>query len=105
MLKDQFDATVEPDEPQQIDRDHNHDDLYDEDQFYRESEGVPPAIPKLHREIAASDSSPALIEPSSSVNPPSMRSRDSNQLEGEFFYILFVVGAKIDVVQCHRFNT
>lgn len=83
MLKDQFDASVEPDEPQQIDMDPNQDDLYDEDQFYRESEAIPPA-PKLHRELATSDMPTSLGEPSSSVNPP-LRSRDSNQLEGKTF--------------------
>lgn len=82
MLKDQFDASIEPDEPQQIDMDQNQDDLYDEDQFYRESEAIPPA-PKLHRELATSDMPTSLSEPSSSVNPP-LRSRDSNQLEGMF---------------------
>lgn len=80
VLKDQFDASIEPDEPQQIDMDQNQDDLYDEDQFYRESEAIPPA-PKLHRELATSDMPTSLSEPSSSVNPP-LRSRDSNQLEG-----------------------
>lgn len=81
VLKEQFDERVEPDEPQQIDMDQNQDDLYDEDQFYRESEAIPPA-PKLHRELATSDMPTSLGEPSSSVNPP-LRSRDSNQLEGE----------------------
>lgn len=85
VLKDQFDASVEPDEPQQIDMDQNQDDLYDEDQFYRESEAIPPA-PKLHRELATSDMPTSLSEPSSSVNPP-LRSRDSNQLEGMNLHI------------------
>lgn len=81
VLKDQFDASVEPDEPQQIDMEQNQDELYDEDQFYRESEAIPPA-PKLHRELATSDSTTALEEPSTSANPP-LRSRDSSQLEGK----------------------
>lgn len=81
VLKEQFDERVEPDEPHQIDMDQNQDDLYDEDQFYRESEAIPPA-PKLHRELATSDMPTSLGEPSSSVNPP-LRSRDSNQLEGK----------------------
>lgn len=81
MLKDQFDASVEPDEPQQIDMDQNQDDLYDEDQFYRESEAIPPA-PKLHRELATSDTPTVLGDPSTSANPP-VRTRDSNQLEGK----------------------
>lgn len=81
VLKDQFDASVEPDEPHQIDMDPNQDDLYDDDQFYRESEAIPPA-PKLHRELATSDMPTSLSELPSSVNPP-LRSRDSNQLEGK----------------------
>lgn len=83
VLKDQFDASIEPDEPQQIDMEQNQDDLYDEDQFYRESEAIPPA-PKLHRELATSDISTLIDEPSTSANPP-LRSRDSSQLEGKFF--------------------
>lgn len=67
--------------------DPNQDDLYDEDQFYRESEAIPPA-PKLHRELATSDMPTSLGEPSSSVNPP-LRSRDSNQLEGKFIVWVF----------------
>lgn len=85
-MKDQYDASVEPDEPQQIDMEQDQDDLYDEDQFYRESEGIPPAIPKLHRELATSEipSSSSLDELATSSNTP-LRSRDSNKLEGEFF--------------------
>lgn len=78
VLKEQYDYSTEPDETHQIDLDHN-DDLYDEDQFYRESEANPPA-PKLQRELATSEI-PASMEPASSNSPP-LRSRDSNQLEG-----------------------
>lgn len=92
VLKEQFDERVEPDEPQQIDMDQNQDDLYDEDQFYRESEAIPPA-PKLHRELATSDMPTSLGEPSSSVNPP-LRSRDSNQLEGELIILFFDISKK-----------
>lgn len=88
VLKDRFDYSNEPDEPQQVDMDQNQDELYDEDQFYRESEAIPPA-PKLHRELSNPSSSgsnlseaPTFAEPSSSANPP-LRSRDSNSLEGE----------------------
>lgn len=87
VLKDRFDYSNEPDEPQQVDMDQNQDELYDEDQFYRESEAIPPA-PKLHRELSNPSSgsnlseTPTLAEPSSSANPP-LRSRDSNLLEGE----------------------
>lgn len=47
VLKDRYDtATTEPDEPQQTDPEQDQDDLYDDDQFYRENEAIPPA-PKL----------------------------------------------------------
>lgn len=46
VLKDKYDSASEPDEPQQIDVDQDQDDLYDDDQFYRENEAIPPA-PKL----------------------------------------------------------
>lgn len=87
VLKERFDYSNEPDEPHQVDMDQNQDELYDEDQFYRESEAIPPA-PKLHRELSNPSSgsnlseTPTLVEPSSSANPP-LRSRDSNLLEGE----------------------
>lgn len=91
VLKDQFDASVESDEPQQIDSEQNQDDLYDEDQFYRESEAIPPA-PKLHRELATSDTPIASMEPSTSANPP-LRSRDSSQLEGKYTAFLWLINA------------
>lgn len=109
MLKDRFDYSNEPDEP--LDPELNKDDLYDEDQFYRESEAIPPA-PKLHRELSNSaglvpavgsaagaggaggvaggaglggsgDIYDTQEQPSSSANPP-MRSREGNHLEGMY---------------------
>ncbi|XP_055638019.1 protein eva-1-like isoform X2 [Toxorhynchites rutilus septentrionalis] len=48
VLKDRFEAAPEPDEPLQSDLEQDHDDLYDEDQFFRESDGIPPGpAPKL----------------------------------------------------------
>lgn len=84
VLKEQYDYSLEPDETHQIDLEHN-DDLYDEDQFYRESEANPPA-PKLQRELATSEM-PSSVEPTSSDSPPPMRSRDSNQLEGMYLQL------------------
>lgn len=94
MLKERFDYSNEPDEPHHVDMDANQDDLYDEDQFYRESEAIPPA-PKLHRELSKSSVMSAsdipYLEsaggpppsPSSSVHPPpSVRQRDGHQLQG-----------------------
>lgn len=86
MLKERFDYSNEPDEPHHVDMDINQDDLYDEDQFYRESEAIPPA-PKLHRELSKSVSEMPFVEPiSSSANPPPMRSRDGHQLQGKKLY-------------------
>lgn len=87
--------------------DQNQDDLYDEDQFYRESEAIPPA-PKLHRELATSDMPTSLGEPSSSVNPP-LRSRDSNQLEGKNAFIFIhtktlVLASRSKCSQCESLS-
>ncbi|XP_017874613.1 PREDICTED: uncharacterized protein LOC108621674 isoform X1 [Drosophila arizonae] len=46
VLKDRYETAAEADEPQQTDLDMDQDELYDEDQFYKESEAIPPA-PKL----------------------------------------------------------
>ncbi|XP_017848222.1 uncharacterized protein LOC108603701 isoform X3 [Drosophila busckii] len=46
VLKDRYETAPEADEPQQTDLDLDQDELYDEDQFYKESEAIPPA-PKL----------------------------------------------------------
>lgn len=48
VLKDRFEAAPEPDEPLQSDLDQDQDELYDEDQFFRESDAAPPGpAPKL----------------------------------------------------------
>uniref|UniRef100_A0A182ITI4 SUEL-type lectin domain-containing protein n=1 Tax=Anopheles atroparvus TaxID=41427 RepID=A0A182ITI4_ANOAO len=48
VLKDRFDSAPEPDEPLQSDLEQDQDELYDEDQFFRESDAVPPGpAPKL----------------------------------------------------------
>ncbi|XP_063695680.1 protein eva-1-like isoform X2 [Culicoides brevitarsis] len=54
VLKDRYDSAPEPDEPQQIDLEQDQDDLYDDDQFYRENEAIPPA-PKLSNKNKFSD--------------------------------------------------
>lgn len=88
VLKEQYDYSTEPDETHQIDLEHN-DDLYDEDQFYRESEANPPA-PKLQRELATSEMPTSMESPSSDIPP--MRSRDGgNQLEGIYSILLCVL--------------
>uniref|UniRef100_A0A182M9Y8 SUEL-type lectin domain-containing protein n=1 Tax=Anopheles culicifacies TaxID=139723 RepID=A0A182M9Y8_9DIPT len=48
VLKDRFEAAPEPDEPLQSDLEQDQDELYDEDQFFRESDAAPPGpAPKL----------------------------------------------------------
>lgn len=86
VLKDRFDTPPEPDEPQQNDVEHYHDELYDDDQFYKESEAIPPA-PKLQGDLASkdrpSDIIPSIITvQSSSVRPP-LRNRDDSSLDGK----------------------
>lgn len=84
VLKDRFDTPPEPDEPQQNDIDHDHDELYDDDQFYKEPEAIPPE-PKLQGDLGkdrSSDTIPSIISvQSSSVRPP-LRNRDDSTLEG-----------------------
>lgn len=92
VLKDRFDTPPEPDEPQQNDIDHDHDELYDDDQFYKEPEAIPPE-PKLQGDLAkdrSSDLIPAIVSHQASSPRPPMRNRDdSSLLEGElgFFFI------------------
>ncbi|XP_023035942.1 uncharacterized protein LOC6650955 isoform X1 [Drosophila willistoni] len=50
VLKDRYETAPESDEPQQTELDLDQDELYDEDQFYKESEAIPPA-PKLQGAI------------------------------------------------------
>ncbi|XP_059218177.1 uncharacterized protein LOC106082814 isoform X2 [Stomoxys calcitrans] len=50
VLKDRYETAPEPDEPQQSELDLDQDELYDEDQFYKEGEAIPPA-PKLQGAI------------------------------------------------------
>lgn len=87
VLRDSFDTPPEPDEPQN-DVVQDHDELYDDDQFYKEPEAIPPE-PKLQGDIAknrAKDLTPDIVSAHnvpSSVRPP-LRNRDDSTLEGEF---------------------
>ncbi len=69
----------------------DHDELYDDDQFYKESEAIPQGpSPKLQGDIVAKDrpidipSIPAIQ--SSSVRPP-LRARDDSSLEGNLLLV------------------
>lgn len=66
--------------------DHDHDELYDDDQFFKEPEAIPPE-PKLQGDLAkdrSSDLIPAIVSHQASSPRPPMRNRDdSSLLEGE----------------------
>ena len=86
VLIDRYESTPEADEPLQTDIEQDQDDLYDDDQFYKESEAIPPA-PKLQGDLASkdrpSDIIPSIITvQSSSVRPP-LRNRDDSSLDGK----------------------
>lgn len=89
VLREEYDSPSEPDEPHQTDFDPDQDDLYDDDQFYRESE-IPPPAPKLQGTLNNKDSRPTDIPAieNSSIAVPPLRSRNDNGLEG--FYKNFI---------------
>ncbi|CRK98370.1 CLUMA_CG011729, isoform A, partial [Clunio marinus] len=83
VLIDRFESTPEPDEPLQIDDvEPEQEELYDEDQFYKESDISPGPAPKLQGDIVKKpqrfdDSSLAVT---SSISPP-QHTRDESFLE------------------------
>ncbi|XP_051862320.1 uncharacterized protein LOC117574907 isoform X2 [Drosophila albomicans] len=83
VLKDRYETAPEADEPHQTDLDLDQDELYDEDQFYKESEAIPPA-PKLQGANSGRpfdfDHSPAGEESTSTLLPP-LLSRNEGSLE------------------------
>lgn len=95
VLKDVYDSASEQDEPDQMELDANMDpdELYDDDQFYRENEAIPPA-PKLQGDHSrprgtlppTSNTIPASSVPTT-VEAPHQR-RDEN-LEGKFLRFIF----------------
>lgn len=77
VLREIFESTNEPDEPLRNDlEDSDDDNLYEDDQFYKESEAIPPA-PKQQRPSEI----PSVIS-SSSIGPPLRARDDSSTLEG-----------------------
>lgn len=75
VLKDRFEAAPEADEPLQSDLEQDHDTLYDEDQFFRESDAIPPGpAPKLQggpsNNRAASDIPGYIADSSTPPVPP-----------------------------------
>ncbi|XP_022214359.2 protein eva-1 homolog C-like isoform X3 [Drosophila obscura] len=87
VLKDRYETAPESDEPQQSELDMDQDELYDEDQFYKESEAIPPA-PKLQGAIPNAGmpfdfGKGALGVGTSSTLLPPLLSRDDGLLEEE----------------------
>lgn len=84
MLKDVYDTAPEPDEPEQEDFELETDELYDDDQFYRENEAIPPA-PKLqgdHNRPRETVMDPSSTQVPTTAEAPLLK-RDDN-LEGKF---------------------
>uniref|UniRef100_A0A1I8MYE9 SUEL-type lectin domain-containing protein n=1 Tax=Musca domestica TaxID=7370 RepID=A0A1I8MYE9_MUSDO len=88
VLKDRYETAPEPDEPQQSELDLDQDELYDEDQFYKEGEAIPPA-PKLQGAIPNAaypfDFNMRSSEPTTTLMP-SILSHNDNTLEGIITY-------------------
>lgn len=106
VLKDVYDSATEQDEPDQMELDGNMDpdELYDDDQFYRENEAIPPA-PKLQGDLSrprgtippTSYTIPASSVPTT-VEPPYQR-RDDN-LEGKLPTLIHRVASRAFPSSC-----
>lgn len=91
MLIDRFESTPETDEPLQIDDvEPEQEELYDEDQFYKESDISPGPAPKLQGDLAKKPErfDGPVYTVTSSVSPP-QRTRDETNLEGKLWQQLF----------------
>ncbi|XP_046805472.1 uncharacterized protein LOC124419546 isoform X2 [Lucilia cuprina] len=102
VLKDRYETAPEPDEPQQTELDLDQDELYDEDQFYKEGEAIPPA-PKLQGAIPNSgfpyDFNMRSSEPTTTLMP-SILSRNDNSLEEnqEQFYLYLIISVAVGML-------
>lgn len=85
VLIDRYESTPEADEPLQSDLEQDQDDLYDDDQFYKESDLIPPGpAPKLQGDLVMKQQRPQdgpIYTYTSSISPP-LRARDESTLEG-----------------------
>lgn len=85
VLIDRYESTPEADEPLQSDLEQDQDDLYDDDQFYKESDLIPPGpAPKLQGDLVKKQQRPQdgpIYTYTSSISPP-LRARDESTLEG-----------------------
>ncbi|XP_017848223.1 uncharacterized protein LOC108603701 isoform X4 [Drosophila busckii] len=107
VLKDRYETAPEADEPQQTDLDLDQDELYDEDQFYKESEAIPPA-PKLQGanvgrsfdfDVHGAAAEDGIV--TSTLLPP-LLSRDDGALEEhqEQFYLYLIISVTAGVLLC-----
>jgi hypothetical protein len=85
VLIDRFESTPELDEPLQVDElELEQEELYDEDQFYKESDISPGPAPKVHDPAKKTHRvDTPVYTVTSSISPP-QRNRDESTLEGEF---------------------
>jgi hypothetical protein len=85
VLIDRFESTPELDEPLQMDElePETDDELYDEDQFYKESDISPGPAPKLQGDLSKKPQrfDVPVFTASSTIAPP-QRTRDDSTLEG-----------------------
>ncbi|XP_050090331.1 protein eva-1 isoform X2 [Anopheles aquasalis] len=112
VLKDRFEAAPEPDEPLQSDLDQDQDELYDEDQFFRESDAAPPGpAPKLQggpTNGRVSDVPIFIGAPTTSTVPSPPRSIQDIMDDGEFpfgenqekFYLYLIVAVTVAILLC-----
>ncbi|XP_073848301.1 uncharacterized protein isoform X2 [Musca autumnalis] len=104
VLKDRYETAPEPDEPQQSELDLDQDELYDEDQFYKEGEAIPPA-PKLQGAIPNAaypfDFNMRSNEPTTTLMP-SILSHNDNTLEEnqEQFYLYLIISVAAGMLLC-----
>ncbi|XP_055611021.1 protein eva-1 isoform X1 [Uranotaenia lowii] len=110
VLKDRFEAAPEPDEPLQSDLELDQNDLYDEDQFFRESDAIPPGpAPKLQGSPANNRVSDIPIYVAASSTPPAPPRSIQDVLEDnefsfeehqEKFYIYLIVAVAVAILLC-----
>nr|XP_040223346.2 protein eva-1-like isoform X2 [Anopheles coluzzii] len=113
VLKDRFEAAPEPDEPLQSDLEQDQDELYDEDQFFRESDAAPPGpAPKLQGGptngrvsdvpgyVGTSSSSSTPASPPHSIHDIMDDSDFSFGENQEKFYLYLIVAVTVAILLC-----
>ncbi|XP_070496023.1 protein eva-1-like [Chironomus tepperi] len=109
LLIDRFESTPEPDEPLPYDDNEvdQEEELYDEDQFYKESDISPGPAPKLQSDLSKKpqqrpDNDPVFTPTvSSSISPP-QHARDDSPIEEnqERLYLLLIISVTSGVLLC-----